>query len=138
MSRTASGSLTGRAAVTHLTEQRADLFEQAVKAQARRGNLALAICQDIRDMMTQEQYDAWHEAAPEIGFLEHAQAKLAELQAEPVAPVVASALDLDPQAEARETERDMQVFGPVEPWGEFTHEDWKSENDIANECRGGL
>lgn len=56
---------------------------------------------------------------------------------------VAHKLDTDPNAEARETEGIIARFGSQEPtlnleMGAFSHEDWNSENDIANECRGGV
>lgn len=88
-------------------------YVQDVNA-ANRKAAVIAVCQDIRDMMTQEQYDAWWEAAPDENFLQHAQAKLADLQAEPVAPELASSLDVDPSAESCEIEEDMRVFGPAQ------------------------
>lgn len=134
MSRTLSGNLTGMAAVTAAREFREDLQIEAARERARRANPCFQVCQDIRDMMTQEQYDAWHEAAPEVGFYEHAQAKLAELQTEHAVIDVPEAVD-----EAAEIQAAVQMFGGehtiLEP---FSHEDWMSENEIANEMRGGL
>jgi hypothetical protein len=47
---------------------------------AERSNLIRETCQQIRDRMTQADYDAWWEAAPDDGFLDAAKRKLADLE----------------------------------------------------------
>lgn len=56
---------------------------QANEAARKRIAMITETCQQVRDLMTQEQYDAWWESAPEDHFLEAAQTKLKELQSAP-------------------------------------------------------
>lgn len=65
--------LTGRAAATDLADRRTYLFESAMDEDRRKTKkLTIETCQQIRDMMTQEEYDSWWTSAPEKGFLKYA------------------------------------------------------------------
>lgn len=61
----------------HLADHQAE--ERARKYQ----DEGMKICQDLRDLMTQAEYDAWWETAPENGFFEAAHARLLQLSVPP-------------------------------------------------------
>ena len=84
MSRSLNGNLIGAAARTNWQDiqerAEADRQAQAEKKLAQ----ALDIAQEIRDTMTQEQYDAWWEAAPATRtFYDYTADTLLEIKGKP-------------------------------------------------------
>ena len=68
----------------HQTQaQREQLFEGRLDADRKARDLRLArtqkVCQQLRNLLGAQLYRAWWETAPEAGFLEVAEARLADL-----------------------------------------------------------
>ena len=72
-------------------ERRAQRFEDAVNASLLRKNTR-EICQQVRDLLPQEQYDAWWAATPDGDeeFYKAAVRKLAELRSAARVPETSS------------------------------------------------
>lgn len=129
MSRTLSGNLTGRAAVTDAREFR-EMLQPAADVPD--------VFYQVKRLMGIIPYVSWLNTTPDDdeGMLRAHEAKLAEFPEHGVE--LASSIDVDPGAEAREAEGIMATFGGELVAHPFSHEDFMSEGDIANEMRGAL
>ena len=61
----------------------ADLGKQANLRAEKRANMILDVCQEIRDLSTQDEYEVWFEAAPDRGFFDAACDKLLSIKLAP-------------------------------------------------------
>jgi hypothetical protein len=77
MSRTLNGNLTGKAAQIDAYDKRQAQEEAARKARAQHVN---DVCQQIRNILTKKEYDAWWESTSVHGFGKQAEEKLAALK----------------------------------------------------------
>ena len=80
MGRTINGKLTGAAARTQWQDMQDQIQIGIEKAAAKRQAQLMDMTQEIRDTMTQEEYNAWWEAAPEQGFYSYTEDYLLALK----------------------------------------------------------
>jgi hypothetical protein len=77
MSRTLNGNLTGKAAQIDAYDRQQAQEEAAHQARAKHVN---DVCQQIRNILTKKEYDAWWESTSVHGFGKQAEEKLAALK----------------------------------------------------------
>lgn len=84
MGLTRNGLRIGMAAHTQKREEREWLEQMIEKERKRKQAQLMDICQEVRDCMTQAEYDAWWASTPdgENEFYEAAEAKLLEIKSE--------------------------------------------------------
>ena len=80
MGRTIYGNLTGAAARVQWQDFQEQIQIGKEKAAAKRQAQLMDMTQEIRDTMTQEEYNAWWEAAPEQGFYSYTEDYLLALK----------------------------------------------------------
>jgi hypothetical protein len=94
MSRTLNGNLTGKAAQIDAYDRRQAQEEATHQARAKRVN---DVCQQIRNILTKKEYDAWWESTSVHGFGKQAEEKLAALKNDAMAACPSAWLEGDPQ-----------------------------------------